>query len=179
MQFWKLELKKKRKYQKKQDWGHSGHPAFFRGMWWTSHPPFFLGMEVIPREKGAKKGGSSFFYTDGPRSPFFLRLPLKEWGILHFFLFFCGFASSGLLLKLCYRGQGTITVQSFGEKSRGSNYPGSLLPGEVFAKGCEFLIAYWCSWGRFAVGFGWAVGAVFLWKMRERGEGLRGGLGVG
>ena len=51
-------------------------------------------MEVIPKKKGAKKEGSSFFIQMAPRSPFFLRLPLKKEGS-PIFPFFCGLRLQG------------------------------------------------------------------------------------
>ena len=45
-------------------------------------------MEAIPKKKGAKKGGSSFFYTDGPRSPFFFKAILQKIEGSPFFSFF-------------------------------------------------------------------------------------------
>ena len=82
------------------------HPPFFWGMVWTSHPPFFLGMEAIPKKKkGAKKGGSSFFYTDGPRSPFFFKAILQKIeGSPFFSFFFCGLRLQGSLCvqSLCW-----------------------------------------------------------------------------
>ena len=49
---------------------------------------FFWGMEAIPKKKGAKKEGSSFFYTDGPRSPFFFKAILQKIEGSPFFSFF-------------------------------------------------------------------------------------------
>ena len=43
-----------------------GPSGFFGATRLTSHLPFTLGMGSHPKEKrGAKKGGSSFYYTDG------------------------------------------------------------------------------------------------------------------
>ena len=67
----KTGLKKKGNYQKRQDWGPDCPSGFFFGSTrWTFHLPF-LGSEVDPQKKGAKKGGSLFFDTDGLFSPFF------------------------------------------------------------------------------------------------------------
>ena len=71
------------------------HPPFFWGMVWTSHPPFFLGMEAIPKKKGGKKRGDPSFFTDGPRSPFFLKAILQKIEGSPFFSFFLWIASSG------------------------------------------------------------------------------------
>ena len=82
-------LKKKGKYQKKQDWGWSAPSAFFWGDGMDLSSSFFLGMEAIPKKKkGQKKGDPSFFFTDGPRSPFFLRLSFKKLRDPPFFPFF-------------------------------------------------------------------------------------------
>ena len=52
----------------------------------------------------------------------------------------------------------------------GQKLKGSFLPGVVLAKGCEFLLVFLGE--GFGVGFRGVVGAVFLWKMREKGKGV-------
>ena len=57
---------------------------------------------------------------------------------------------------------------------------GQFLPGVVFAKGCEFLLVFLGE--GFGVGFRVVVGEGFLWKMCEKGKGVRrvgGGVGTG
>ena len=92
-------LKKKGKYQKKQDWGWSAPSAFFLGDGMDLSSSFFFRDGSHPlKKKGAKKGGSSFFYTDGPRSPFFFKAILQKIEGSPFFSFFfvdCVFRVSG------------------------------------------------------------------------------------
>ena len=56
----------------------AAHAAFFWGDVMDLSSSFFLGMEVIPEKKGGKKRGILLFYTDGPRSPFFLKATLEK-----------------------------------------------------------------------------------------------------
>ena len=67
---------KKGKYQKRQDWGHSGPSGFFLGDVMDLSSSFFFRGWKSSLKKGAKKGASSFFIQMAHDPPF-LRLPLK------------------------------------------------------------------------------------------------------